>query len=142
MVGMLTANSFDSSMSVCECLRGTMLTATRGGFIEVGIAQARVMMFGFSGLAFACDEYGVHRVEEHAGMLNVYGDFSWHSVSPQRFTWNLSIVSFAFSRFFWCSARNSLTRSARSFLQSPHITSPDLHCLALSVIFLSSSSNR
>ena len=47
VVGMLITNSSVSWMRVCECLFGAMLIATRGGVMEVGIAQARVMMFGF-----------------------------------------------------------------------------------------------
>ena len=47
IVGMLITNSFVSSISLCEYLSGLMLMATSGGLIEVGIAHARVMMFGF-----------------------------------------------------------------------------------------------
>lgn len=56
--------------------------------------------------------------------------------------WNFSSVSFAFSRFFWCSVRNLLILSTRSFLHSPHNISPALQRLSLSASFLSSSSNK
>jgi hypothetical protein len=46
MVGMLTMNSFVSLMRTCEYRFGEMLIATNGGFMEVGIAHARVIMFG------------------------------------------------------------------------------------------------
>lgn len=46
IVGMLMTNSLVSSMRACECLLGLTLMATNGGFIEVGIAHARVMMLG------------------------------------------------------------------------------------------------
>jgi hypothetical protein len=46
IVGMLTTNSFVSSIRAKECLSGQMLTATRCGLIDAGIAQAKVIMFG------------------------------------------------------------------------------------------------
>ena len=45
-VGMFTVNSPDSSMSVWEWRVGAMLMARSGGFAEVGIAQASVIMLG------------------------------------------------------------------------------------------------
>jgi hypothetical protein len=45
-VGMFMMNSFVSSMRVWEWRGGARLIATSGGLPEVGIAQARVVMFG------------------------------------------------------------------------------------------------
>lgn len=44
---MFTMNSPDSSISVCEWRVGARLIAKRGGLRDVGIAHARVVMFGF-----------------------------------------------------------------------------------------------
>jgi len=49
-VGMLTMNSPDSSMSLWLCRPGATLIAINGGFADVGIAHARVVMFGFASL--------------------------------------------------------------------------------------------
>ena len=45
-VGMFTMNSPDSSIKVWEWRVGARLMAKSGGLIEVGIAHARVVMFG------------------------------------------------------------------------------------------------
>ena len=45
-VGMLIMNSPDSSISLCECLWGETLMATKGGEVEVGIIHAMAIMFG------------------------------------------------------------------------------------------------
>jgi hypothetical protein len=45
-VGMFTVNAPDCSISGWEWRVGAMLRAMSGGFVEVGIAQARVIMLG------------------------------------------------------------------------------------------------
>lgn len=132
IVGMLTTNSFVSSIRLCECLRGEMLIATNGGLIDVGITHAKVIMFGFPFLPMqetrtVC--IGCSSLEAEEGLTLTFSDMA---ITSNKHTRSLRFIGIfkhllSFVMTFSCSGQFLLIGSAHKIQISRVLTRHSCH---------------